>query len=303
MVNTRILEQRIGWRHSGAAGPDGPDEAPRGLRHEPMLQGRVGAAARSPLPGPAGLAGGRARLARADIDATWAALPSFGDSLEAAVARHGRLPAIDRGAPAAAVLDEMRARVLRAMAERGWRRLGVASPRRGAGSTFLALGLAASTARLDYLHLLLIDLDLSRPALARHLGLTSAQPLAPTLTGEVPPLTALGRLGANLALAANGEPVSAAADLLHSPEAILALRAVAEALQPDLTIADLPPLLADPAAQAALPQVDAVLVVADGTRTTARDISECERALGGVVPLLGVVLNKSEDRLAPAGRD
>lgn len=298
MVNTRILEQRAGWRRADP----GSGDAPRGLQHEPLLQGRITSGQRDPLPGAAGLGPPRGRLSRAVIEDTWAALDPVADSLEAAVARVGGLPPIDRLAAAGAALDQLRSQMLRVATAQGWRRIGISAPRRGSGSSFLALGLAASVARLDYLRLALIDLDLSRPTLHRHLGLTAPAALEPMLRGQVPPLTSIARVGTNLALLLNPAPVPAAAELLHAPEAILALRGLADALQPDLIVLDMPPLLGDPAAQAALPQVDAVLLVADGTRTTAREIAECERLLDGQVPLLGVVLNKSEDRPAPGLR-
>jgi Mrp family chromosome partitioning ATPase len=198
------------------------------------------------------------------------------------------------------MLDQLRSAMLRATSAKGWRRIGISAPRRGAGSSFVAVGLAAAVARLDYLRTVLVDLDLGQPTLHRHLGLTAPGPLEPVLRGEVPALAQAGRVGANLALLPNAAPVEAPADLLHSPEAILALRGVIDALAPDLTLLDLPPLLTDPAALAALAQVDAVLLVADGTRSTARDITECERRIEGQTPLLGIVLNKSEDRPAPA---
>lgn len=295
MVNTRILELQHGWRR----GASGAAEAPRGLRHEPLLQGRVQSPGRAGLP--VGMASAsRGRLGRAALDDTWAALDPLGASLESLAARHGALPPIGRDSAAGATLDQLRSALLRATTARGWRRIGISAPRRGAGASFLALGLAASLARLDYLRLLLIDLDLGQPSLHRHLGLTAPGPLEPVLAGEAAALPQVGLVGANLALMMNAAPARAPADLLLSPEAILALRGLVEALEPDLTLIDLPPLLTDPAAAAALAQVEAVLLVADGTRTTARDITDCERRIEGQVPLLGVVLNKSEDRPAPA---
>lgn len=296
MVNTRILQQGIG-RRRGAA----PEDEPRALGHEPVLQGRVQGAAR-PVPAAVGLAAPRGRLARAAVEDTWAALPEVAESLEEAAAARGMLPPFDRTAPVGIALDQLRGQVLRVVSAQGLRRLGVAGPRRGAGASFLAAGLAASIARLEYLRLALVDLDLARPALDQHLGLAPRGPLEGVLRGDVPPIELAARVGENLALVLNGEPIPTAADLLLSPEALRALRALADSLQPDITLYDLPPLLADPAAQAALAQVDAVLLVADGTRTTARDITECERLLDGQAPLLGVVLNKSEDRPLPAAR-
>lgn len=295
MVNTRILEQQLGWRRGQSAADP---QTPRDLRHEPVLQGRIQAAGRGALPPPAGMAA-RPRQPRAAVDEAWGALAPLADSLEALAARHGALPPFGRDSAAGATLDQLRSALLRATTQHGWRRIGIAAPRRGAGASFVALGLAASIARLDYLRLALVDLDLAQPSLHRHLGLSATVPMDDVLRGRQSPLAGAGRIGANLALLPNAAPVPAAADLLHAPEAILALRSLADALQPDLILYDLPALLADPAAPAALAQVEAVLLVADGTRSTARDITECERMLDGQTPLLGIALNKSEDRVGP----
>ena len=42
-----------------------------------------------------------------------------------------------------------------------------------------------------------------------------------------------------------------------------------------------------------LPQVDGVLLVADGTRTVAEEIAACERVLDGQTQVLGVILNRA----------
>lgn len=288
----------MGWR---PAGPAETAPAARPLRHEPMLQGRVGPTV-APLPGAAGLAAGHGTLARAGLDDLWSGLPGIIDSVETAAARRGTVPPLDRLSPAGRMLDQLRGQVLRVVSERGWRRIGIGAPRRGAGASFVALGLAASIARLDYLRVLLADLDLSRPSLHDHLGVTPPGGLEPALSGGVPFMERIALAGPSLALLLNDTPIAEAAEVLHSPEAVLTLRELATGLRPDLMLIDMPPLLSDPSAQALLSHLDTVLLVADGTRSTARDISECERLLDGQLPLLGVVLNKSEDRPTPASQ-
>jgi len=66
-----------------------------------------------------------------------------------------------------------------------------------------------------------------------------------------------------------------------------------ESLQPDVVLYDLPPVLAYDDLAAFLPQVDGVLLVADGTQTTASQIVACEKILNGQTRLLGVILNRA----------
>ena len=193
------------------------------------------------------------------------------------------------------VFDQLRTQLTRVLKSNDWRRIGVTSPARGAGRSFVAAGLAASMARLDTLRVLLIDADLEDPGLAELIDTPAPGALEDVLTGTRDPLDQLLRVGDNLATALNGVPIDYGAELLQSPDAILALRAMMDTLAADVTVLDMPPLLHDQAAQALLPQLDAVLLISDGTSSTAADILECERLLDGQVPLLGVALNKSED--------
>jgi len=285
MVNTRILEQRLGWRSSDPDQVATPPSRPIG--HEPMLQGRVDAASRSASPR------GPRRLA---IEDAWDRLPLLDHDADALVARGGLVPAIDRGSVAGTAFDQLRAQLTRALKANDWRRIGVTSPSRGAGRSFFAAGLAASIARLDAMRVLLIDADLENPGLSEIFDTPAPGPIEEVLSGERAPETQLLRAGNGLALALNDTPLHFGAELLLAPDAILALRAMNDLLAPDVTLVDMPPLLDDSVAQALLPQLDAVLLISDGQRSTAAEIGECERLLDGQVPLLGVALNKSEDR-------
>lgn len=283
MVNTRILQQRLGWLTPEGDGQPAPESRP--IRHGPMLQGRI-----RPHPGPA-----PQPVARARTDALWSALAVAADSLESIETARRTLPSVARDSAAAAAIDQLRTQLLRVMKSHGWRRIGVTSPGRGCGRSSVAAGLAASIARLGYLRVLLCDLDLPEPGLARKLGLAAPVPIESLLTGQAGPEEALLRVGDTLALALNDTPVMHAADLVQDPDTIAALNGLIDALGTDVVIHDMPPLLGTAAGVALLGQVDAVLLVADGTRSLPRDIADCERLLEGQVPLLGVILNKSED--------
>ena len=294
MVNTRILEERLGWR--AGAEDEVPTPPNRPINHRPVLQGRVES-------GRSGLRrAGPSRLhRRAELEDLWHDIPVALEDLERLAAR-GRAPSIARGSSAGTAMDQLRGQVLRLIDEKGLRRIGITSPGRGAGRSFVAAGLAASIARLETVRVMLIDADLEDPGLADLLDLDAPGPLDALLAGHVAPEDHLRRVGSELVLALNSAPLGQAVERMMAPEAILALRAMIDAVSPDVVIHDLPPLLNDSVAAALLPQLDAVLLVSDGTRSTAQDVMECERLLEGQVPLLGVVLNKSEDRDPRASR-
>jgi protein-tyrosine kinase len=204
--------------------------------------------------------------------------------------------------PAVSVFDMLRTRLLQALREKGWQRIAITSPTHGCGKSFVAANLALSLSRLPATRTVLMDLELRRPHLAGIFGMTDAAPLREFLTGEQPLESHFRRHGRNLGLALNSEPVEDPATVLQDPDTAMALDAMIQQLQPDAVIYDLPPALLSDDVMAMIPQIDAVLLVVDGTRSTAEDIKATERMLHGHVPLLGVVLNRAQDRRAGFGK-
>ena len=200
--------------------------------------------------------------------------------------------------PAGLAIDQLRSKILHGLAQQGWKRIAVTSPTHGCGKSFVATNLALSLARRPTSRTALIDLDLRRPHLANLLGLQDAPDLTEFLTGEQPLESIFRRYGRTLALGLNSAPVEMAAELLHSPDSALALSAMIEQLDPEVVIYDMPPALGTDDLLAIAPSVDAVLLVVDGTQTSPEDVRACERLFEGRLPLLGVVLNRAQDRAA-----
>jgi protein-tyrosine kinase len=211
------------------------------------------------------------------------------------LARNGLFPEASQN-PATRTFDMLRTRVLQAMAKHGWTRLAVTSPTHGCGKSFVAANLALSMSRLPSCRTVLLDLELRDPSLAGLFDHADAAPLTEFLMGEQPLESNFRRLGRNLALGLNGEAVLQSSELLQDPEFANAMGAMRDLLQPDVVVMDTPPVLAGDDVLALLPEVDAVLLVVDGTRTTSDDIRACERLLDGKAPLLGTVLNRAQDR-------
>jgi protein-tyrosine kinase len=208
--------------------------------------------------------------------------------------RNGLFPNSSTDA-APGAFDILRTRILLAFQENGWRRIAVTSPTHGCGKSTVAANLALSLARRPGSRTVLMDLELRRPGLATLLGLKGPGPLRDFLTGQQPLESHFHRVGRTLAVALNGEPGPDAAELLQAPDTIGALVAMMEQLDPEVVVFDLPPVLVSDDVLAFAPQVDAVLLVADGTQTTAEEVQACERLFEGRVPLLGVVLNRAQD--------
>jgi protein-tyrosine kinase len=192
--------------------------------------------------------------------------------------------------------DMLRTRLLQTLAKQGWTRIAVTSPTHGCGKSFVAANLAFSLARLPSCRTVLMDLELRDPQLAALFGVRDAPPLIDYLMGEQPLESNVRRIGRNLALALNGAPVARASELLQDPEFPNAMTTLRELLQPDVVLIDTPPALSSDDVLSLSDEVDAVLLVVDGTVTTPEDVRACERLFEGRLPLLGTVLNRAQDR-------
>lgn len=267
---------------------------------ERMMEAITKARSSRPLGG-AGPARTPRRL-RPDTAATlrdpWDALEAV--ELDDAVLLGQRIVAWKKTDPAHVAFDKLRTRLLRLMAEQGWRRVMVTSPGKGCGKTVVAANLAMSLARHGAARTLLVDLDLGAPRLARRLGLGAVPlSLADWLSSDAPVRSHFIRAGPSLAVCLNTEPAPHSAELLQDARTARRLGEAIAALDPAAVIHDVPPLLTTDDALGFLPQVDCVLLVAAAGHTTSEEIEECERLLAGNTHFLGVLLNKCAE--PPAG--
>lgn len=239
-----------------------------------------------PAPDPAPVA--------APVAALWQALPAVAPAATQMARQH--IVTFDvsggRGNREAVHFDVMRTRLLQQMRANSWRRVAITSPGPGCGKSTVALNLAFSLGRQPDLRVILCELDLRRPSMARILGLRGKHSFARVLEGLAPFAENVVRHGPNLAIATNTGPASRPAELLHSPAVAVALDAIEAAYAPSLMIFDLPPLLATDDALAVLGQMDAALLVAAAETTTIKEIDRSEREIAAQTNVMGVILNK-----------
>jgi protein-tyrosine kinase len=252
-----------------------------GLQEASLIATEAGAVLPSAIAVAAADAGG--------VAAAWAALPSFVPDRARLQEHH--VVTLAGGADAAS-FDGMRTRVLQQMRSNGWRRLAITSPGPASGKSTIALNLAFGLARQTGLKVMLLDLDLRRPSLARTLGLHPEAGFADVLGGNASfELVARGH-GQNLAVAVNIAPTPASAELMGNPVVADILGAIEARYAPDLVIFDMPPMLVIDDAIAFLPRVDCALLVAAAETTRIKEIDICEREIAAHTAVMGTVLNK-----------
>lgn len=233
------------------------------------------------------------------VAAAWAGLRTV--TLDPALLDRNLVVTANRSDSAHIAFDVLRAKIVQPLAERGWKRVGITSPSRGCGKSFVSVNLAISLSRYKAFRTVLMDMDLRLPTVARTLGLTDLSSMGEFLRGHVGVEDFLRRVGPNslnigpsLALGLNGRGEPFAAELFHEAVTAESLARLEAALAPDIMLIDLPPVLAVDDVIAIKPHVDCLLVVTAAGLTTPRELREMSQRLGEDTPILGVVLNKGE---------
>lgn len=219
----------------------------------------------------------------------WIALPEV--TLSPTRAMRNRITAL-AGNKDATPYDMLRSRTIRLMKEKGWTRLAITSPGAACGKTTVSLNLALSMSRQKDLKVMLIDLDLRRPALHKVVGHTPTRSMHEVLDGTAAFEEAAVRIGGNLILGMNASAADHPAELLQSAATREVLDTIERRWQPDIMLFDMSPMLASDDNVGFLGNVDCALLIAAAESTTLANIDLCEKELAQLTNVMGVVLNK-----------
>lgn len=223
----------------------------------------------------------------------WSALTPL--EISARTLDRNRIVSLEGNHPARAAFDILRTRLLRLLKDNNWSRIAITSPSKGAGKTFTSLNLALSLARNPDNRVMLVDLDLRAPGLAKLINWREPKHIERFLSGGIRAEEHFVRFGENLMIGLNTQRVRDSADLIHSEAARINLDETIQRFQPTVVLYDLPPLKAADDAIGVLNFVDGALLLAVSGRTHAREIAEAERLILEHTHLIGVVLNQADD--------
>jgi protein-tyrosine kinase len=205
---------------------------------------------------------------------------------------------VDELSGASAAYKMLRTRVLQRMRRNGWKTLAVTGTAPGEGKSLTAINLSINLARDLATTVLLVDLDLRKPSIHRHLGISTPYGVGDFLRGtvsleHVAVCPGIERLGVVL----NGRSYPNSSEMLSSPQT-QALVEQAKEGEGRIVVFDMPPLLASDDVLAFSPHVDALLLVLAQGKTK-RDDLVAARDLLQNVNVVGAVLNQSSADVAP----
>ncbi len=234
-------------------------------------------------------AAGAARRREAPAPQAWDAL----DLVELSPQRlkRNRIISITGGGDAAG-FDLLRTKMLQQMRTHRWKRIAVTSPGGGCGKTTIASNLAASLTRQKEVSVIVFDLDLRRPSMAKMLGIAGQRSCWEVLSEEVTFEEQAVRISENVALSLNQRPARDPAELLSSSRTAEVLDEIEATYRPDVMLFDMPPMLVSDDNLAFMRNVHAAMLVAGAESTTTGQVDVCERDLAEQTNVMGVVLNK-----------
>ncbi|HEX6998131.1 MAG TPA: CpsD/CapB family tyrosine-protein kinase [Gammaproteobacteria bacterium] len=204
----------------------------------------------------------------------------------------------DEESPAASAYKMLRTRVLQRMRRNGWTTLAVTGTCPDEGKTLTAINLSMSLARDMSTSVILVDLDLRKPAIAQYLGVSPRFGIADYLQGAVSLERAAVRADIDrLGFLLNERPFTNSSEMLTSPQ-MEAL--VARLKQGDgrIVVFDMPPLLVTDDMLAFCPLVDGILLVLSQGKTRQSDLLAAKELLQDV-NVVGTVLNRSTENVRP----
>ena len=190
----------------------------------------------------------------------------------------------------------LRTQLLQRMRMRGERSLGVISPTRGDGKTLTAVNLAFGIAAEPNQNVLLVDLDLRSPSVARVLGLPDRPGLETFFTegADVAQLIVRFTEVERLSILPTRASVSSSSEHLAAPETKRLIENLRSRYPDRVIIYDLPPVLLADDGLTVLQQIEGMLLVVSEGVTRRDDVARARQLIGDQ-RIIGAVLNRASD--------
>ena len=190
----------------------------------------------------------------------------------------------------------LRTQVLQRARGHGLSTLGVVSAVNGEGKTLTAVNLALSLAAEPNQSVLLLDLDLRRPAVARTLGLAAQRGLESWFGGDEPTRNVCyGIEGVErFYVLPTMAPVTGSSEVLAGIGTRKLFNELKGRDPGRMLIVDLPPVLLSDDALMVAPLLDAVVLVVNERRTKREDVVRVVELLGNT-RIVGTVLNRASE--------
>ena len=222
--------------------------------------------------------------------------PVFSESqrvvLDTDVATGNRCVCLTPDAPETESYNVLRTKIQHHIRVNGWNTVMITSAAPGEGKTLTAINLALTFAKIHNQTTLLVDCDLKRQNVHRHLGIDSDSGLIDFFTAARPLKDLIIWPGIEkLTLISGGKTIGESAELMGSPKMKALVQEMKNRYLDRYIFFDAPPVLSGADAIAFAPLVDSFIMVVQAGRTSRRDIEKSLESLPKE-KFLGFVLNR-----------
>ena len=189
----------------------------------------------------------------------------------------------------------LRTRLLQRLSSNNWHSVGVTGTVSGEGKSLTAINLAITLARDVNTSVFLVDLDLQRPSVAAHLGMSFEKGLSDFLTGSAAFEEVVYSPGIDrLAVIPNSRGVAQPSELFGSPRMDEFVAHLQAEVPRRVIVYDLPPLMMSDDVISFAPRADGLLLVVSQGMTDRKTLESAGEVLADM-NLIGVVLNRSTE--------
>lgn len=190
----------------------------------------------------------------------------------------------------------LRTHVLQRLRTNQWTTLAVTSPTKGNGKTLTSINLAISLAREVNQSVLLVDMDLRHPSIHSYFLADEHPGISEFLTDDTELSEILFNPGVErLVILPGNKTFVNSSEMLSSPKMIRLVDEIKSRYPDRIVLFDMPPLLSCDDMIAFSPYVDAIMLVVEEGVTLREELQRAYQLMDEK-PIIGTVLNKSEDR-------
>lgn len=192
----------------------------------------------------------------------------------------------------------IRTQIIQRMQEKKWNTLLITSALPGEGKSVTAINLAMTFAKEISQTVLLVDGDLRRQDVHKHLGYESKEGLVSYLTNDIPLQELIVWPGVEkLSIISGGRTVQDSTELLGSPKMKSLISEMKSRYKNRYVLLESPPILSCPDTAAFAPLVDAIVMVVESERTSMEEVKKALELLPKE-KFLGFILNKKKERIS-----
>ncbi len=188
----------------------------------------------------------------------------------------------------------LRTRVSRLMKVNGWSTLAITSPGQSEGKTLTSINLAISMSMEVDQSVLLVDLDLKKPSIAKKFNCYPSAGISDYFLSDIPLSDILFNPGLErFVILPGNERIVNSSEILSSLKMIQLIEEIKFRYSRRIVIFDLPPVLLTDDALAFSPHVDAILLVVEDGKTKKNELKRAVNLLKSS-NILGIVVNKAK---------